>query len=768
MTSPTKDNTKVVLCCCDWPECETFHKIIQAKGPDGHPWRLPPIRIQFPERDPKLMFPTKSAFWQSVVRYLRSKQGSSQSPSEVFIYPHHFPFSFWDWNNNQKTKKNICTPFKKSEAHLLSKHDLSHDRYSKLCNSVFTFYNISLKNQQSTYIPPSDKFKYLYVKSPFVTRNEVSSYVHTLNNALNKKIKLQSSTLNTETYKNESTSSSSVAEPSSMPSPISSEVSLQHHRSIVHTKTDNTPQHPLIPTPSMIFPPVYKYYDAMRFIFHPLKGDVTAFCMNESVLMISKMIAKVYEVNTSFDLSLNNMSYVPCINGIGPTQNVTCNLYSIRRHNTGRVMLCSSCQKIQTSELRAINRQVSTPTRKRPYQTMSPEELFKSYSSSQKAKFIFKRRYNRLVVKLEDKTAKLMIEENSSAKECMLDVIKHLKTRWSYTKSDVTKLLMEVNLEGICKDKITITEKKECAEYICDTINNMSLHLNNNSGQCRYSPHIMNVCLALYGRSKAGYNELKESGLLPIPSASTLERLSKPFKIKEGFDPNVYLLLDIKNEIKKHGGSVKGHLMMDEIKLKNGILWNPKSNVVTGFVIEDLDTNAMLQEILGMGKSSCSGSKQLSVSANQWRFRSTKNMSHNSCYYYNTGSLNGNQIMGQFIDVVSTYELLGVQMLGLVSDGGGSNVGFFNTLFGRQDKYSTWPASDSVYSNISMKSNKRLMYWYCSVHGLKALRNNLFRSQPNMARDLKLHGRQFGWKEVRDIYLRDQIYYHKTGIWRTD
>ena len=60
------------------------------------------------------------------------------------------------------------------------------------------------------------------------------------------------------------------------------------------------------------------------------------------------------------------------------------------------------------------------------------------------------------------------------------------------------------------------------------------------------------------------------------------------------------------------------------------------------------------------------------------------------------------------------------------------------------------------------------MYWYCSVHGLKALRNNLFRSQPNMARDLKLHGRQFGWKEVRDIYLRGQKYYHKTGIWRTN
>ena len=37
-----------------------------------------------------------------------------------------------------------------------------------------------------------------------------------------------------------------------------------------------------------------------------------------------------------------------------------------------------------------------------------------------------------------------------------------------------------------------------------------------------------------------------------------------------------------------------------------------------------------------------------------------------------------------------------------------------------------------------------------------------------MARDLMLHDRQFGLKEVQDIYSRDQKYYHTTGIWKTD
>ena len=102
--------------------------------------------------------------------------------------------------------------------------------------------------------------------------------------------------------------------------------------------------------------------------------------------------------------------------------------------------------------------------------------------------------------------------------------------------------------------------------------------------------------------------------------------------------------------------------------------------------------------------------------------------------------------------------MIGVEIIGLVSDGGGSNVKFFNTLFGRQDKYSKWPLSDSVFTVVYTNHKRRIMYWYCSIHGLKALRNNLFKSQPNMARDLMLHGRKFDWKEVNNIYLRDKMY----------
>ena len=66
--------------------------------------------------------------------------------------------------------------------------------------------------------------------------------------------------------------------------------------------------------------------------------------------------------------------------------------------------------------------------------------------------------------------------------------------------------------------------------------------------------------------------------------------------------------------------------------------------------------------------------------------------------------------MVQFIDVITTYELLGVQFMGLVGDGGGSNVKFINTLFGIQSKCSNLPIPDSVFTCINLKEKRRLMY----------------------------------------------------------
>ena len=53
--------------------------------------------------------------------------------------------------------------------------------------------------------------------------------------------------------------------------------------------------------------------------------------------------------------------------------------------------------------------------------------------------------------------------------------------------------------------------------------------------------------------------------------------------------------------------------------------------------------------------------KKATVYANQWRFRSTNNLVHNADFFFNNGSLDGNELIRQMIQVVVSYEFIGVK-----------------------------------------------------------------------------------------------------------
>ena len=64
-------------------------------------------------------------------------------------------------------------------------------------------------------------------------------------------------------------------------------------------------------------------------------------------------------------------------------------------------------------------------------------------------------------------------------------------------------------------------------------------------------------------------------------------------------------------------------------------MWNNMNNICAGFVVDDLDTNKMMINILGLNKEEHNDKKQMSVYANQWRFRSRRVITHRSFYYFN-------------------------------------------------------------------------------------------------------------------------------------
>ena len=59
---------------------------------------------------------------------------------------------------------------------------------------------------------------------------------------------------------------------------------------------------------------------------------------------------------------------------------------------------------------------------------------------------------------------------------------------------------------------------------------------------------------------------------------------------------------------------------------------------------------------------------------NQWRFRSTCNETRTIEFFYNSGSLPGDELMNQLFHVLSMMNLIEVKMLVFVSDAGGNNT----------------------------------------------------------------------------------------------
>ena len=99
-------------------------------------------------------------------------------------------------------------------------------------------------------------------------------------------------------------------------------------------------------------------------------------------------------------------------------------------------------------------------------------------------------------------------------------------------------------------------------------------------------------------KNKAIYKELRETNYMSLPSPDILYKKQPLLRPSPGVDPRtMHFIKDLKQRTK---GKIKGHVMMDEIKLKNGIMWNCMNNVITGYIEEDLNTKDIMMDILGL------------------------------------------------------------------------------------------------------------------------------------------------------------------------
>ena len=118
--------------------------------------------------------------------------------------------------------------------------------------------------------------------------------------------------------------------------------------------------------------------------------------------------------------------------------------------------------------------------------------------------------------------------------------------------------------------------------------------------------------------------------------------------------------------------------------------------------------------------------KEPAVYVNQWRFRSTNNVVHNSNFFFNNGSLDGDELLSQMIHVVCGYKKMGATINGLLCDPGGSNRGLFKLL--RDRDMFVLAGTDQIPSNHLTFVNpydptRRIAFYNCATHNIKNYRN---------------------------------------------
>ncbi|GFH57354.1 hypothetical protein CTEN210_13830 [Chaetoceros tenuissimus] len=353
---------------------------------------------------------------------------------------------------------------------------------------------------------------------------------------------------------------------------------------------------------------------------------------------------------------------------------------------------------------------------------------------------------------------------------------------------------------------IALKQKKEnskddtdpsIANFVDDILNkikNFRLVREGKKSNVKYTAREIRLALSLYSMNPSAYKDLRDSSLYIYPSETQIKRWRKKSAVEEGVDPSIYGRLRERLNIDNTKETEYVQLLVDEMKLQSGIYTNIMNNKVVGIVpvgnsLEDIRkeihdaTKELVQEMRmedkkndvendDKNKSEKKPKSQQSTDndyfvpalyVNQWRIRTAFNKSANVEFFFNDGSLSGNEILYQLLHVCNQLNNVNIVVLLLLFDAGGSNSRLASLL-----RHGVELPSEMKWLNESLISftdptgdkGTRVGISHCSTHGLKALRNAFLASskEDSTARYFRSRdGIRFTWNGcVTECFYRDR------------
>lgn len=242
-------------------------------------------------------------------------------------------------------------------------------------------------------------------------------------------------------------------------------------------------------------------------------------------------------------------------------------------------------------------------------------------------------------------------------------------------------------------------------EYIVGEMKGLASKLNGTQKQHRFSPTTMQFAIALFLRSPKGYEEA--SRVSPLPSVSSLVKIKQAMRTKDGLCPKLYL-----NARDRNGGQVcNGVVVLDEMKIEEGVVFNASDNCISGFTDDAVDLEKLAAKLIhstGRGTTAdtntTSATTNISVVddttitdttsadfgpgtgtvqyVNQYLFRSAdkKEVATPLSFFYAKGPTAGAVMLQQLLGVIRACELIQFRVHGVCADAGGGNASLFSLI----------------------------------------------------------------------------------------
>ena len=268
---------------------------------------------------------------------------------------------------------------------------------------------------------------------------------------------------------------------------------------------------------------------------------------------------------------------------------------------------------------------------------------------------------------------------------------------------------------------------------------------NFNQRSKRYHPMVIRFCLSMASKSSSMYDELRNSGILCLPSKRTLRDYRNVIPPKTGFIPEVI------DQLKRSTENLSGHqryicIAFDEMKISSGLVFDKHTGEIIGFT--SLGDDDITEAFMGKENNLASHALLFSV----------RGTSSHLCFpvaYFATDAIISTQLIALFWRCVAIMELnCNLWVIATVCDGATANRKFFS-LHKSLDRHPT--GSDVVYRTTNIFCRNRYIFFISDApHLMKTARNCLLNSgSGNKARCMWFKDQFILWRHIADIYNKD-------------